>query len=85
MCIKPTDTFKFETDFIQIWSLLEKIIQIEHKLQIPFCCNKETQRNETNLLKFEQQFINNNNNVKIKKLKSDQWGVEVCQQFQVTY
>ena len=29
VCIQPTDTFKFDTTFMQIWELLEQLNEIE--------------------------------------------------------
>lgn len=78
ICIQPTDTFKFENQFLKIWNYLEQLIQIEKDL-VPFCCNENTQRNENALSNFSR-FIQNHQ-VKVVSLKGGQLGVQSQKDF----
>lgn len=78
ICIQPTDTFKFENQFIKIWNYLHELIKLEKDL-VPFCCNEKTQRNETALKNFSH-FIQNDQ-VKLVHLENGQLGVQAQKNF----
>ena len=89
VCLKPNDTFKFESNFLQIWEILEMLNELE--ASIPFCSpNERGQDHFERLLEHLKAHGKHETLVKqdftIEKLPNEAYfGVKAKKEFKVSF